>query len=97
MSTTVPHNSGVHLHALIDEVACRVHNVPQGISCYFLMNEHGEQYATACGSRIKKAGFNGKISPQSVRNKAPVKRGADQQPKFSKSKSNVQATRAYAK
>jgi hypothetical protein len=66
----------VHLHSLIERTGCDAHGVPEGVPCYYLPNNLSKEahYVGACGSRVKKAGYNGKISPQSMRAKAPVKR-----------------------
>lgn len=68
-------NTGKHLHSLIERTTCGAHNAPEGIPCWRLDNDLTRvSYPAACGKRIKKAGFNGKISPQSMRAKAPAKR-----------------------
>jgi hypothetical protein len=74
---TVPENNGVHVHALIERTACSHHNVPVGVPCHTLPNNVNPQtdYVAACGSRIRKAGFNGRISAQSMRTEAPRKSG----------------------
>jgi len=68
-------NTGVHLHALIARTECDVHKVPTGIPCYHIPNNMNTEayYVGACGSRIRSGGFNGKISPQSMRTRAPGK------------------------
>lgn len=75
MLNSLVENTGVHLHSIIDRIGCKIHNVPAGDACYHLPNTLSEEayYVGACGSRVKKAGFNGKISPQSMRSKAPAK------------------------
>lgn len=75
MLNTLVENTGVHLHSIIERNDCKIHHVPKGVPCYHLPNNLNTEayYVGACGSRVKKAGFNGKISPQSMRSKAPAK------------------------
>lgn len=89
-SNSVPENTGVHLHHLIDRVGCGFHKVPVGVPCHTLPNNVNPQtdYVAACGSRIKKAGFNGRISAQSMRTEAPRKSGTGDKRTFKK-KSNT--------
>ena len=73
-------NTGKHLRDLIERVGCGRHQVPKGVPCYHLpknVRGDGGYYPGACGVRIKKGGFVGKISPQSMRTKAPMKKDAD--------------------
>ena len=78
-SPVVPENSGVHLHALIERTGCGIHKVPTGVPCHTLPNNVHPQtdYVAACGSRIKRAGFIGRISAQSMRTEAPRKGAGD--------------------
>jgi hypothetical protein len=81
-------NNGKHLHGAINSVACGAHSAPAGIPCYTLDNtsglsEHPFHYGI-CGKRIRKAGFVGKISPQSMRAKAPAKKTDGERKPFKK-------------
>jgi hypothetical protein len=82
----VPENTGVHLHSLIERTGCGIHSVPAGIPCHTLPNNVDPQtdYVAACGSRIKKAGFVGRISAQSMRTEAPRKSGPGAKRPFKK-------------
>ena len=94
---TVPENHGTHLHALIQRTGCGIHQVPNGVPCHTLPNNVNPQtdYVAACGSRIKKGGFNGRISAQSMRSEAPRKSGPGARRPFKK-KTNPHATKAKA-
>lgn len=86
-SYSAPENTGVHLHALIERTGCGIHSVPAGVPCHTLPNNVNPEtdYVAACGSRIKKAGFIGRISAQSMRTEAPRK-GAGDKRTFGKKK-----------
>lgn len=60
------------LPVVLDRGACVTHNVPVGIPCFHLARRDG-YYAGICDSRARKAGFVGKISPESL-TKAGAKR-----------------------
>lgn len=98
MFNSVVENKGVHLHSLIERIGCDLHGVPEGIPCYYLPNNLNKQahYVGACGSRVKKAGYNGKISPQSMRAKAPAKRKDGPSKPFIK-KPSIQSARNFTK
>lgn len=98
MFNSVFENKGVHLHSLIERVECEIHHVPMGVPCFHLPNNMNKEayYVGACGSRVKKAGFNGKISPQSVRAKAPAKRKDGMSKPFIK-KPSIQSARNFTK
>lgn len=91
---TVPENHGVHLHSLIQRVGCGNHKVPAGVACYTLPNnvDHRTDYVAACGSRIKKGGFVGRISAQSMRTEAPRKGGQGPKRTFKKKPNTRQAS-----
>lgn len=66
-------NLGVHIAGAIDRTTCTKHDAPKGIPCWSLpKNVAGDlgHYASICGTRIKRAGFIGQISPQSMRGAA---------------------------
>jgi hypothetical protein len=60
MFNSVVENKGVHLHSLIERTGCDAHGVPEGVPCYYLPNNLSKEahYVGACGSRVKKAGYN---------------------------------------
>lgn len=87
-------NDGVHLHSLIERTGCGIHSVPAGVPCHTLLNNVNPQtdYVAACGSRIKKAGFNGRVSAQSMRTEAPRKGGPGAKRPFPKKKPATKQT-----
>jgi hypothetical protein len=99
MSATAVENTGVHLHALINRIGCGIHKVPVGVPCYHLPNNMTSEayYVGACGSRVKRAGYNGKISPQSMRAKAPAKRKTDATNKQFGKNFNASSARKFSK
>lgn len=66
------YNNGKHIDEIIASTICDVHNGGRGIACFyvFLGTKGGEASEAICNSRIKKAGFNGKIQPSSLRQKS---------------------------
>lgn len=74
-------NTGRHLHNAIKNVKCAFHGVPQGEPCYILDNNSGLTenpfHFGICGKRITAAGFVGKISPESMRKRPPMRKGTD--------------------
>lgn len=90
----VPENTGVHLHSLIERTGCGIHSVPAGIPCHTLPNNVNPEadYVAACGSRIKKAGFVGRISAQSMRSEAPRKSGPGAKRPFKKKSHDKQTS-----
>ncbi len=77
-------NHGKHLHRAISSVRCGQHNVEVGVPCYVLDNtseitEHPFHYGI-CGKRIRAAGFIGKVSPESMRKKAPARKDGERKP-----------------
>lgn len=75
MANHIVENTGVHLHSLIERTECKTHNASKGVPCYHLPNNMQPEayYVGACGKRVREAGFNGKISPMSMRTHAPRK------------------------
>jgi hypothetical protein len=67
------HNTGEHIDDIVDQTSCDKHNATQGVPCFQV--KYGSGFAKGefgpgvCGSRIKKAGYNGKIDPSSLRQK----------------------------
>lgn len=90
----VSDNTGVHLHSLIERTGCGIHKVPAGVPCHTLPNNviPETDYVAVCGSRIKRAGFNGRISAQSMRAEAPRKAGQGAKRTFKKKPNTRQQT-----
>lgn len=67
-------NDGNHIQHAMDTTSCTRHKATTGIPCWHVRKgAKGLEgyYAAICGSRIRKAGFVGKISPESIRSKSP--------------------------
>ena len=67
-------NAGVHLHDAINTTVCAKHNVDIVVPCWSVSNGSGDtirNYASICGSRIRRAGFSGKVTAQSLSTKSP--------------------------
>lgn len=78
MTTSIIENNGRHLHSAINAVKCAKHEAPHGVPCYTLENtsgltEHPFHFGI-CGQRILSAGYNGKISPESMRKRPPARK-----------------------
>lgn len=61
-------NSGEHIDEIVDKIGCDRHRVAKGVPCFEIRynDGRGKPGPAVCGSRIKKAGFNGKINPISI-------------------------------
>jgi hypothetical protein len=62
-------NSGKHIDRIVNATLCMVHKVPIGIPCYHIQpgtTGHFGRLAGVCGKRIRKAGYNGRITDQSL-------------------------------
>lgn len=61
-------NSGRHILDIIFRTICMKHNAPKGVPCFKIHYHNGKgKYGPAiCGTRVIKAGFNGKIHPNSL-------------------------------
>lgn len=56
-------NDGKHVSKIVAQTECVTHHAPTGIPCWHVNLDTVEGYGAAvCGIRIKKAGYNGKIS-----------------------------------
>lgn len=67
-------NDGSRIPETVDRTTCPRHNVPEGVPCWTMpKNVAGGfgRYAAICGDRIRRAGWVGKISPESMRSRAP--------------------------
>lgn len=62
------HNNGKHLEVIVGETVCAKHRADKGDGCWSIENETdtGRRGMAACGSRVKKYGYDGKISAQSM-------------------------------
>jgi hypothetical protein len=62
-------NSGKHIDEIVSNTNCATHDAPQGFPCFSINydNGKGDLGPAVCGPRIIKAGFNGTISPNSLR------------------------------
>lgn len=69
-------NDGKRIESIINSTACGKHQADRGVACWsvatrIVESDFSERYGLAvCGRRIKKAGFNGKIDPRSLRSKS---------------------------
>lgn len=78
-------NPGIHISRIITETNCPKHMAIPGMPCWTIFSNIADAgyYRAVCGKRIKRAGFIGSISPQSMRLKSEhQKRSAPR--KFSK-------------
>ena len=67
-------NDGRHLVTAMERASCKKHGAPKGVPCWTLpRNVAGGfgRYAAICNTRIRRAGYNGQISPSSMRRSAP--------------------------
>lgn len=65
---TPPHNDGVHIVYIMGVNPCARHGADLGTPCWYLHISATKSLSPAvCGSRIKAAGYNGKISEESLR------------------------------
>lgn len=64
-------NDGEHIDEIIDRVDCAKHNAAKGFPCFKIYYDNGrvEHGPGICGTRVTKAGFNGKIQPSSLSQK----------------------------
>lgn len=68
----IPPNDGRHINGIIGNTTCKKHKAEAGVACWDVYVTASQRFAPAvCGSRIKRAGYNGKISPSSLSQKAP--------------------------
>lgn len=61
-------NNGKHIDDIIDRTSCDTHNATTGTACFYIRFDggKGDNGPAICGTRIRKAGFNGKIHPNSL-------------------------------
>jgi len=61
-------NSGEHIDDIIGRTVCAKHLAARGAPCWTVQydSRKGESGPGVCNTRIKNAGFNGKIHPSSL-------------------------------
>lgn len=61
-------NSGKHIDDIVDRTSCLIHTAPKGYPCFSIRYDDGKgtDGPAVCGPRIKAAGFNGIINPNSL-------------------------------
>ena len=78
-------NPGIHIPRIVNDTACPKHHAPEGVACWVIpTNNLLNFYQAVCGKRIKRAGFIGNISPQSMRLKSEHQKRQFPPRKFSK-------------
>lgn len=92
MQNVFVHNHGQHMHRAIGSTTCGKHKADIGMPCWVLPNSKDVDkfHYGICGKRILKAGFIGKVSPQSMRAKAPAKQTDGERKPFKKKFNNRQ-------
>lgn len=76
MLNSIADNRGQHLHRAVDATTCKKHKADVGMPCWVLPSNNvftNNLHYAICGSRIRSAGYVGKISEDSMRTKAPMK------------------------
>lgn len=65
-------NSGKHIDDIIGRTDCSKHHANAGLACFYVFynTRKGESGPAICNDRVRAAGFNGKIQPSSLRQKA---------------------------
>lgn len=72
MARRYDENNGIHIPAIVNSVDCAIHGVREGEACYLVPVEGPKPYLSGvCGKRIRKAGYNGKISPMALQMNRP--------------------------
>jgi hypothetical protein len=62
-----PHNDGQHIRHVIDSTSCDRHHASNGEACWDVYISAAQKTAPAvCNYRIKRAGYDGRISPSSL-------------------------------
>lgn len=68
MATSLLENDGKHLSRILQITTCRKHKAQEGDPCFVIdpgTSPHKDSLFAACGARVKRAGYNGKISATS--------------------------------
>lgn len=76
MLNSIADNRGEHLHHAVGTTTCKKHKADVGMPCWVLPSNNvftNMFHYAICGSRIRSAGFVGKVSADSMRAKAPAK------------------------
>jgi hypothetical protein len=83
------HNDGKHIHFVMTTTSCKKHSAVTGDPCYIVNSGTGSpatELLGVCGVRIKRAGFNGKISETSFQTRRPSGPRPDGRRRFSNKK-----------
>jgi hypothetical protein len=63
---SIPINDGKHIESIIGSTACGRHSAQRGVACWAIPRDPGPKgdntLLAVCGARIRKHGYNGKIS-----------------------------------
>ncbi len=59
-------NDGKHVATILNRTNCDKHQASTGIPCWNIPIEGFGYLAAVCGLRIKRAGYNGKVTPTSL-------------------------------
>lgn len=61
-------NTGKHIQHIMSQTSCKKHKASPDMPCFWMESSSDETHILhgVCGRRAKKAGFTGKISPQSL-------------------------------
>lgn len=74
MSNTIIHTTETYIQTVLERTTCRVHG-PGGVyPCWSFESAGGKMLFGVCDYRVKKAGFTGKISPESIRGRGHGRR-----------------------
>lgn len=89
MNKKLLENTGRHMDRIVMNTSCKKHGADEGMPCYAIFPDTNSvaMLSGACGARIKRAGFNGKITPtsfQTSRAHKDVKPKSSHNPSFKK-------------
>jgi hypothetical protein len=57
------------IDTIINKDGCPEHAAGKGIACWHIITAKGMVNFAVCGKRIRRAGYNGRIHPSSLRKK----------------------------
>lgn len=63
-------NDGRHIASILERTTCKKHGAQEGAPCWNVRTGSANWsgfLAAICGARVKRAGFNGKVDPSSLR------------------------------
>lgn len=61
-------NDGKHIDDIIARTECKMHQADKGSPCWYIRYSNTNKEGPGiCNARVKAAGFNGKIKPNSLR------------------------------